>query len=250
MSAGHVIITGGASGIGLATVRRLLAAGRVVSVLDANAEAIATAAGELTGERCRFMRADVRVEAEVGDALDDAVAQQGAIVGLVNSAGIGRDVPFAETSATLFREIIEINLVGTFIVSQAVVARMGEDGGAIVHIASVSGLRGNVGRVGYGASKGGIVNMTQVMAAELGARNIRVNGVAPGPIDTPLVKAMHDPEIRAIWQRHVPQARYGTPEEVAEAICFLLSDAASYVNGHVLAVDGGFLAAGIMRQEN
>lgn len=246
MSAQHVIITGGASGIGLATVQRLLGTDASVSVLDASARNIADAKAGIDPGRCQFHEVDVRDEGGVEAAFEDAETVFGPPSGLVNSAGIGRDAPVLETSTEMFRNVVEINLVGSFITSKSAATRM-SGGAAIVNIASVSGLRGNFGRVAYGASKGGIVNMTQVMAAELGGRKIRVNAVAPGPIDTPLVEGMHDAQIRGIWQAHVPQARYGSPAEVADVICFLLSDAASYVNGAIVAVDGGFLAAGIMR---
>ena len=246
MTVGHIVVTGGASGIGWATVQSLLDAGNRVLVLDANESAIQSVQGDVDAQVCRLQKVDVRDEKDVEDALDHAIEAFGPPTGLVNSAGIGRDVPVLETTAQFFRKIVETNLVGSFIASKVAATRMA-GGGAIVNIASVSGLRGNFGRVAYGASKGGIINMTQVMAAELGARGIRVNAVAPGPIDTPMVKGMHDQQIREIWQNHVPQGRYGTPEEVAAVICFLLSGAASYMNGAIVAVDGGFLAAGIMR---
>jgi NAD(P)-dependent dehydrogenase (short-subunit alcohol dehydrogenase family) len=117
---------------------------------------------------------------------------------------------------------------------------------AIVNITSVSGVRANRGRVAYGASKAGVKMMTEVMALELGARNVRVNCIAPGPIDTPLISRLHTDKDRKAWTDRVPQRRYGDPDEVAAAIAFLVSPEASYVNGHTLAVDGGFLAAGIL----
>ena len=125
---------------------------------------------------------------------------------------------------------------------------MGERGrGSIVNITSVSGIRGNVGRVAYGASKGGVVTMTKVMAVELAPLGIRVNAVAPGPIETPLVREVHTENVRSEWMRVVPQRRYGTPEEVADAAIFLLDNRrASYVTGQILYVDGGFTAAGLM----
>jgi NAD(P)-dependent dehydrogenase (short-subunit alcohol dehydrogenase family) len=121
-------------------------------------------------------------------------------------------------------------------------------GGAIVNIASVSGQRGNIGRSAYGASKGGVITLTQVMACELAPVGIRVNAIAPGPIETPLVKAMHDAVVRAGWLKTVPQRRYAAPEEIAgAAIMFLLDDSkSSFVTGHILNVDGGFAAAGLL----
>jgi NAD(P)-dependent dehydrogenase (short-subunit alcohol dehydrogenase family) len=120
-------------------------------------------------------------------------------------------------------------------------------GGAIVNIASVSGLRGNIGRTAYGASKGAVVTMTQVMAVELAPDNIRVNAIAPGPVETAMVRAMHTSEARQNWLTRVPQRRYGEPQEIARAAAFLLDEEqSSYVTGHVLAVDGGFLAGGLL----
>ncbi|WP_026381638.1 SDR family NAD(P)-dependent oxidoreductase [Afifella pfennigii] len=245
---GHAVITGGASGIGLATARLLLSFGWQVSVLDQSRDALAGADRTLRGEEVLLVETDVTDEEAVEEALDEAEEAFGPPFGLVNAAGIARDVPFEETDAELFRQVLEINLTGAFIAAKATVLRMA-DGGAVVNVGSVSGLRGNAGRVAYGASKGGLITMTKVMAAELGPRGIRVNAVLPGPIDTPLVRELHDAEQRRIWRERIPQRRYGEPEEVAAAIHFLLSEAGSYVNGHCLSVDGGFLAAGILRPD-
>jgi NAD(P)-dependent dehydrogenase (short-subunit alcohol dehydrogenase family) len=141
-----------------------------------------------------------------------------------------------------------VNVVGSFIVARAVVRAMRESGGgAIVNIASVSGLRGNIGRTAYGASKGAVVTMTRVMAVELASAKIRVNAIAPGPVETAMVRAMHTADARRNWVNRVPQGRYGQPHEIARAAAFLLdAEQSSYVTGHVLAVDGGFLAGGLL----
>lgn len=247
---GTAVVTGGASGIGLATVRRLLEEGWRVVAADRDPKALAAAWDALdTGDdRLRLAELDVTDEAAVEALVADAAATFGPISGVVNSAGFGRDVPFLDTTADLFRRIYEVNVIGAFLVSRAAARAMHESGGgAMVNIASVSGLRGNVGRSAYGASKGALVNLTQVMAVELAPSDIRVNAVAPGPIETPLVAAIHTPEIRDGWLRAVPLRRYGAPGEVADAISFLLDDRrASYVTGQVLAVDGGFMAAGLI----
>ena len=164
----------------------------------------------------------------------------------MNSAGIGKDVPFLDTTLELFDQVIAVNLRGTFIVGQAAARAMRTTGGgAIVNIASVSGMTGNVGRSAYGASKGGVVLLSQVMAVDLAAYGIRVNVLAPGPVDTPLVARMHSAAIRARWIDRTPMHRYARPEEMAGAAVFLCSNESIFVTVHVLAADGGLLASGL-----
>lgn len=242
---GHVVVTGGASGIGEACVDALVDEGLSVTILDADAEAAARAEDRHTGEDVLTLACDVTDEDEVADALSQSVETNGPITGLVNCAGIARDIPAEKTTVELFRQIVDINLTGTFIVCRAALDQMG-DRLSVVNVASVSGLKANAGRVAYGASKAGVVLMSQVLANEWGGSGVRVNVVAPGPVDTPLIARLHTPEDRRAWNAHIPLRRYGRPDEIAGAILFLLSDEASYINGHVLTVDGGFASAGII----
>lgn len=245
-----VFVTGGASGIGLAVVEAALAEGWRAIVADRDEGSLDRCKAALgqSGERIRFERLDIADEDAVTRCIARCEADFGPITGLVNSAGIGRDVPSLETSADLFRRILEVNLIGSFLVSREVALRMRERGaGSIVNIASVSGLRGNTGRVAYGASKGGVITMTQVMAVELASMGIRVNAIAPGPVETPLVREIHTEQVRAGWLNVVPQGRYGTPSEIASAAIFLLDPAkSSFVTGQTICVDGGFTAAGLV----
>lgn len=219
--------------------------GAFVTILDANRDAVAAADDRHAGEDVLVLDCDVTDEDEVADRLSQAVEAFGPITGLVNCAGIARDIPAEKTSAEAFRQIVDVNLTGTFIMCKAALDQMG-DTLSIVNLASVSGLRANAGRAAYGASKAGVVLMSQVLANEWGASGVRVNVVAPGPIDSPMVAKLHSAEDRKVWTTRTPLRRYGRGEEVARAIRFLLSDEASYINGHVLAVDGGFTSAGII----
>ena len=244
-----VLITGGASGIGLATAELLLSKGWKVAILDRDEAALKdlrVAHGE--NNAVHIATLDVTDETAVARAVTEAAETLGGIDGVVNSAGIAADKHVFDTSADLFRKMLDVNVVGTFLVGQAA-ARIMQDtgGGAIVNLASISGLRGSKGRSAYGASKGAVVTLTQVMANDLAPFGIRVNAVAPGPVETPMVQAIHKPEDRALYYRHIPMKRYGQPGELASVIHFLLDGAQSgYVTGEIIAVDGGYRGAGLI----
>jgi NAD(P)-dependent dehydrogenase (short-subunit alcohol dehydrogenase family) len=247
-----IFVTGGASGIGFAVVEAVLEQGCRAIIVDHDERSLDQSRAALAqfGEYVRFVRLDVTDEAAVVQTVERCEAEFGPITGLVNSAGIARDLPSLDTSADLFRRILDVNVVGSFVVSREIAKRMCERGsGSIVNIASVSGIRGNIGRVAYGASKGGVITMTRVMAVELAASGVRVNAIAPGPIDTPLVREIHTEQIRAEWIERVPQRRYGEPSDIASMAVFLLDNGkAGFVTGQTICVDGGFTAAGLLGQ--
>ena len=245
-----VLVTGGASGIGLAVVERLLKEGGRVAVLDREEKSLVEAASTLAsaGRRVRFEALDVTDEEAVTRIVDTLDAEFGPIAGLVNSAGIAQDVPFFETTVAQFRKIYDVNVIGTFLVARACALHMRERRrGSIVNISSVSGIQGNLGRSAYGASKGAVITLTKVMAVELAKFGIRVNAVAPGPVETPMVAALHTSGTREGWISEVPLGRYSKPDEIAGTICHLLDETrSSFVTGQVLAVDGGFTSGGLI----
>jgi len=241
------VITGGARGIGLAIGRMFLAQGHRVALLDIDAPTLNGAAAELNDdERVLAVHADVSQPQQVDAAVRAVVARFERIDALVNNAGVAVFKPILQTTFDEWRYVMGTNLDGAFLCTQAVAPVMlGSGGGSIVNIASISGLRASTMRVAYGTSKAAIIQLTKQQAIELGNAGIRVNCIAPGPVDTEMSKLVHTVAIRSDYYDAIPLNRYGSCEEIASAVGFLCSDAASYVNGQVLAVDGGFDASGV-----
>jgi NAD(P)-dependent dehydrogenase (short-subunit alcohol dehydrogenase family) len=251
LSGKTAVITGGGSGIGRDCALVFAQNGAKVAVADLSIEAAEETArliGESGAPLASILQLDVSSEVDVREILGGFLARDSVDV-LVNSAGIGVTRPFLETEVALLDKVHAVNLRGTFLCAQEAARAMVRQGtgGAIVNIGSASGARGNAGRAAYGSAKAAVANLTQVMAVELASHGIRVNCVAPGPIETPLVAGAHSAQTRRAWFDELPIARYGQVREVAEAVLFLASDRASYINGHVLYVDGGFHGAGVMR---
>lgn len=169
----------------------------------------------------------------------------GRIDALVNNAGVADFGPLEETDFQRWRRVMETNLDGVFLTSQAVIPALKKTRGAIVNIASISGLRASTLRVAYGTSKAGVIHLTKQQAAELGESGVRANCVCPGPVRTKLAMAVHSPEIIAAYHDAIPLNRYGSEAELAEVIAFLCSEKASYVTGQSLAADGGFDSTGV-----
>ncbi|RDJ20989.1 SDR family NAD(P)-dependent oxidoreductase [Bosea caraganae] len=241
------LVTGAARGIGLATAKRFLAENWRVALLDVDAVTLAQAMAELDApEVTMALVCDVADPAAVAAAFAAAAERFGRLDALVNNAGTAVFKPLLETTYDEWQRVLAVNLTGPFLCTQAAAPLMADGGGgAIVNITSISGLRASTLRVAYGTSKAGLAHLTKQQAAELASLGIRVNAVAPGPVDTAMAKAVHSPEIRADYHDAIPLNRYGLEEELAEAIFFLCSEKASYITGQVLAVDGGFDAVGI-----
>jgi len=241
------LVTGAARGIGLATARRFLAEGWRVALLDIEAELLRKAVASLANtDDTLALHCDVADAAQVAGAMDRVAARFGRLDALVNNAGVAVFAPLLETSDADWNRILAVNLSGPFICTKAAVPLLRDaGGGAVVNITSISAVRASTLRSAYGTSKAGLAHLTKQLAVELASLGIRVNGVAPGPVETAMAKAVHTPEIRADYHDAIPLNRYGLEEELAEAILFLSSDRASYITGQILAVDGGFDAAGI-----
>jgi len=238
------VITGGASGIGEATVRRFIAEGAAVSIWDLNEPAGRKLFIELStdGSRCEFRKVDVSSLADVSAQAAATKAALGQIDILINNAGITRDATLLKMTEEQWDQVIDINLKGVFNCARGIGPIMAEKGsGVIINTSSVVGIYGNFGQTNYVASKSGVIGMPRVWARELGRKGIRVNAVAPGFIATEMMKTVPEKILIALTEK-TPLGRLGQPDDIASAYVFLASDEAAFITGTVLSVDGGLIS--------
>lgn len=245
-----VLITGGGGGMGLAFCSAFAREGAHVVALDnslgaAQATRDAMARADLA---CEAMALDVADEAGVRSTFDDVARRHGRIDVLVNGAGIRPVGEALDQPLAAFEACLKVNTIGVFVCAREAARYMLAAGrGAIVNIASVNGVRAVTGMAAYCASKAAVISLTQTMACEWGPRGVRVNAILPAQVETPMIAEQVGAERRRREER-IPLGRYGKPAEIAEAAMFLASDAASFVNGHPMALDGGYLALGFRPQ--
>jgi NAD(P)-dependent dehydrogenase (short-subunit alcohol dehydrogenase family) len=237
------LVTGAARGIGLATTKLFLEQGWRVAMIDRDSAELTAASAALDNT--------IRIDQDVSDpqAVNTIIRETldafGRIDALVNNAGVADFGPIEDTTFERWRTVMATNLDGPFLMTQAAIPALKDTKGAIVNIASISGLRASTLRVAYGTSKAAVIQLTLQQAAELGEYGIRANAVAPGPVRTKLAMAVHSDAIINAYHDALPLNRYGSEREIAEAIVFLCSDKASFITGQCLAADGGFEATGI-----
>ncbi|WP_425098030.1 SDR family NAD(P)-dependent oxidoreductase [Tropicibacter sp. S64] len=237
------IVTGAARGIGLATTDLFLEMGWQVVMVDRDAAELDSAAA--TREDILALPYDVSNPQQVNRMVSETLDWSGRVDALINNAGVAEFGPIADCTFEMWRRVMETNLDGVFLCSQAAADALKATRGAIVNIASISGLRASTLRVAYGTSKAAVIQLTKQYAAELGEYGVRANCVCPGPVKTKLSVAVHSPAIIQAYHDAIPLNRYGSERELAETICFLASEKASYVTGQVVAVDGGFESTGV-----
>ncbi|MEB2846315.1 SDR family NAD(P)-dependent oxidoreductase [Endobacterium cereale] len=242
-----VVVTGGAGGIGESTANAFARSGAKVIIMDRSQEVLEQAMARLSdvGD-VTSMAVDVADRDAVEAAFNQIAALGGTDV-LVTSAAIVKTGLILDFDPRDWERILSVNLTGTFNCCQFAGRQMVAKGaGRIITVSSVNGQIANTGRGAYSCSKGAVDMLTRLLAAELGDKGVTANAVAPTPVDTPMILQVHGPKDRAIWDAQIPAKRYAKPEEVAAAIQFLATPEAAYINGHILNIDGGFMASGVL----
>ena len=237
------IVTGGARGIGLMTAKLFQNSGWNTVLVDRDSNELSEAI--IDDNDTLALGLDISKPDQIDRMIKDTLSRFGRIDALINNAGVADFGPIENTSFNRWREVMRTNLDGMFLCVQAATKELKKTKGSIVNIGSISGLRASTLRVAYGTSKAAVIQLTKQQAVELGEHGIRVNCVAPGPVRTKLAAAVHTPEIVDAYHDAIPLNRYGTEEEIGQVICFLCSEKASYLTGQIIAVDGGFEAAGV-----
>jgi len=240
------IVTGAASGIGLATAETLAEAGAVVVIADiARDKGEAAAVGiQKKGHKAEYVHLDITDDKSIAAFVESIQSKVGAIDVIVNGAGWGQITPFWEMPLDVWSKIVELNLVGPMKLIRALLPGMMErNGGKIVNVGSDAGRVGSSGETVYAGAKGGLIAFTKSLAREVARYNINVNCVCPGPTETPLLSAVPEKHLEA-FKRAIPFRRFGKPQEVADAILFFASSRSDYITGQVLSVSGGLTMVG------
>jgi NAD(P)-dependent dehydrogenase (short-subunit alcohol dehydrogenase family) len=237
------LVTGAARGIGLATTERFLKMGWRVAMIDNDGAQLKQAASGVDGVLA--LEYDVSVPQDADEMTTETIDHFGRIDAVINNAGVADFGPLQDTDFARWRRVMDTNLDGVFLVSQATIPHLKKTRGSLVNIASISGLRASTLRVAYGTSKAAVIQLTKQQAAELGEAGVRANCVCPGPVKTKLAMAVHTQDIIDAYHDAIPLNRYGSEQEIAGVITFLCSDEASYVSGQVIAADGGFESTGV-----
>lgn len=243
----NVVVSGGGGGIGEACAAAFAEAGASVTILDWSKPSLDAAMERLAGKGNVTAAVVDVTDRDAVAAVFDKLAEQGGTDVLVTAAAIVKTGHIIDFDPVEWDRILAVNLTGTFNCCQFAGRQMVAKGkGRIITVSSVNGQIANTGRGAYSCTKGGVDMLTRLLAAELGDKGVTANAVAPTPVNTPMILQVHGPKDRAIWEAQIPAKRYAEPEEVAAAIKFLASDEAAYINGHILNIDGGFMASGVL----
>ena len=243
----NIVVTGAAQGIGRAIGNLVLELGGTVTAVDLNAEGVQAFAAEAGADRVLALAGSVTDAAFAQAVVEQGVARFGAVHGLVNNAGVTRPAMIEKMTLDQWQMVIDVHLTGSFNFLQAVGRHMlsrsragDKSGGAIVNVSSDAGRRGTIGQINYGAAKAGLLGMTMCAAREWAKYNVRVNTIGFGVVETPMTETIRSEKFADTYLQQIPLGRWAEAGEVARPVCFLLSDAASYVTGQHLSANGGY----------